>query len=150
MIDFGKVISIDQNNNAVVQIERKQKCVGCNACHIASGGVMQLEVENTANAAVGDTVEIEISEKSITQSILIVYGIPLLLMLVGVIISSIYIKTEWIVGVIGIGALILGFVCVWALDKIFAKRKEYNPKMIKVLSIGAAEKTDTVEQDGRE
>ena len=83
MAEIGEVIQIE-NDNAVVVLERKEACAKCRAC---SAGMkseeMLIRAENICSAKVGDKVEIALEETDFIKAVLIMYGFPFIMFMVG-------------------------------------------------------------------
>ncbi|MBQ9519305.1 MAG: SoxR reducing system RseC family protein [Firmicutes bacterium] len=83
MAEIGKVIEIE-NNKAVVSLERKEACAKCRAC---SAGMkaeeMLIRAENICGAKIGDKVEIALEETDFIKAVLIMYGFPFVMFMVG-------------------------------------------------------------------
>ena len=84
MAEIGKVIELE-GNKAVVVLERKEACAKCRAC---SAGMkaeeMLIRAENICSAKVGDTVEVSLEESDFIKAVLIMYGFPFVMFMVGV------------------------------------------------------------------
>ncbi len=71
---------------AVVKIHRKEACGECRAC--LSGMTeteMDVEAKNLCDAEVGDWVELELQENAFFSAVLVMYGLPFLGFIVGII-----------------------------------------------------------------
>lgn len=141
MIEIGQVIAVEKDL-ATVKFEQKSACGKCNICHNNNDGSNNIELTNNSGAKVGDFVEVAISSKRITQSALIIFGIPLVTMLLGISIAYFMDWKELYLALTGIGALILGFVAVIIIDKLIAKKKSFNPQIIKII------KTEDIKKSG--
>ena len=84
MAEIGKVIELE-GNKAVVVLERKEACAKCRAC---SAGMkaeeMLIRAENICSAKVGDNVEVSLEESDFIKAVLIMYGFPFVMFMVGV------------------------------------------------------------------
>ena len=86
MDEVGTVVSI-AGNKARVMMEQHSQCKGCSACSAKTTGLAYLEVENTLNAKVGEQVIIKIKLTPLQISGL-VYGLPTLLLFLGIVIGD--------------------------------------------------------------
>ncbi|HEY8390964.1 MAG TPA: SoxR reducing system RseC family protein, partial [Clostridia bacterium] len=82
MLEIGKVTAIT-DDIAEVKFKRQSGCDKCKICTLESGNQVSIKLKNDVGAKIGDTVEVGFSDKSLTLSNLIVFGIPLLLLLIG-------------------------------------------------------------------
>lgn len=132
MLELGKVTAVI-DDNVQVQFKRTSACDKCKICSIEQGGNVSITLKNNLNAQVGDIVEVEVWQKAVTLSYLIVFGIPLLTVLLGVIIASAASLSELYSILVTAGSLILGFLIVFVLDKKVAKNQKFAPKIIRVI-----------------
>lgn len=84
MAEKGLVIGL-KDNLAVIQLNRTEACAKCRAC-IAGMKTeeMMVEAENECDAVVGDWVEMELRDNGFFNAVLIMYGLPLIGLLVGI------------------------------------------------------------------
>jgi len=84
MAEKGLVIEL-KNNLAVIRLNRTEACAKCRAC-IAGMKTQEMlvEAENECNATVGDWVEMELRENGFFKAVLIMYGLPLIGLMVGI------------------------------------------------------------------
>jgi positive regulator of sigma E activity len=134
MLEIGKVTAITDDIAQVV-FERKSSCDKCKVCSMDKGGNVSLKLKNDIGAKVGDVVEVGISDKRLTQSNLIIFGIPLLMLLIGMVIASALKLSELYSILIGFGSLVFGFVIIFIIDKVAAKNNSFSPKILRVLNI---------------
>ena len=119
MIEQASVKSVN-NNIAILSVKRKSACGNCNACGFTSGSnEANFEAENTVNARLGDTVEIEVKNKNLALSIIIIYVIPLLMFGLGLILGKL-IGGEVIQFLCAINLFIFALVLCKLLDKKLA------------------------------
>ena len=131
MLERGKVTAI-MDDNVQVQFKRTSACDKCRACSIDQGGNVSIILKNDLGAKVGDIVEVEILGKAVTLSYLIVFGIPLVMALLGVILASAARFSELYSIITVAGSLVFGFLVVFVIDKIIAKNQKFAPKIIRV------------------
>lgn len=107
------IIVRKNKNKAIVQIDKTgecgDKCEGCSAaCNVPR---IEVEVENTLNASIGDYVNIVAKHKTLISSSFILYTIPLLAFMVGIFagvkISNYYMFADSELVAIGFGFLFL-------------------------------------------
>lgn len=91
--ESGQVVARERDHVWVRSI-RQSACDSCQVRHgcgqkvlatLSSGQANQVRVRNHLDAAVGDTVVLEIAEAALLRASLLVYALPLLLMLAGVV-----------------------------------------------------------------
>jgi sigma-E factor negative regulatory protein RseC len=118
MHETGTIISTD-GTKAVIQLDRGDKCEGCNVCHAFGENKMQLEATNTIGAKVGDWVNVVVEPKQVVKSSLLIFIFPLIMMLIGYAVAVKFIPpfSEGI-GIIGaFTALALAFVFIKITDR---------------------------------
>lgn len=83
---------------AVVKIHRKEACGECRACLTGMAeNEMDIEAKNLCDAEIGDWVELELQENVFFRAVIIMYGLPFLGFVAGI-----------VLGYYGIGALLPG------------------------------------------
>lgn len=132
MLETGKVIKV-YDDIAEINFKRKSSCDKCKVCSLEDGSTVSIKLKNDIGVNIGDMVEVGISDKRLTQSNLIVFGIPLLILLIGMIVANVLKLKELYSILIGVGSLVLGFVIVFVIDKIIAKNKSFSPKILRIL-----------------
>ena len=71
-----------------IRINKTSACGHCNAGCIDRGKDMIAEAENSVGARVGDTVRLEYNPRAALSAVLIVFGLPLLALLLGVVLAD--------------------------------------------------------------
>ena len=71
-----------------VRIDRTSGCGHCDAGCLDRGKDMIAEAENSVGARVGDTVRVEYNPRAALNAVLIVFGLPLLALLLGVVLAD--------------------------------------------------------------
>ena len=83
MGERGQVVGMD-NEYLKVQIQRNKACEKCRACMPSSDGThMILNAKNECDAEIGDWVSIDLDNSVFMYAVMIMYGIPLVTMLMG-------------------------------------------------------------------
>lgn len=128
MTERGVVTKI-KGNKATVSFDRKSACDSCHMCAVTKDGMkVEIVVENTLGANVGDFVSIEMGEKFVLTAATIVYIIPLVLVLAGLLIGRIMSELAEIL--FAVGGLVLGFVIAFVLDRcVIRKKPGFSPRM---------------------
>ena len=86
MRESGIITEIEEHT-MMVEFERSSMCEKCGACERAHNA-MRMEVERIGNASLGDRVEVDLPERTVVRAALVAYGIPLALLLVGLVAGS--------------------------------------------------------------
>ena len=129
---------------AVVQIEKSPACSACKVCAFA-GGKSRVKVRalNTAGAAAGDRVVVEAEKDNRTLASFLVYILPVLLGVVGVIVGAQCFEQELYAALLCLAGLAVGFLAVWAADKLLSRRRGFGIEVVEVLD---TQKTDQKEE----
>lgn len=123
------VVSKIKGGKATVQFERHSACDKCHMCAVTKD-TMKVEVtlDNTLGANVGDFVEVEMGERYVLTAAAIVYVIPLVLIGVGIGLGTLINELAQVL--MGLGGLVIGFVIAILLDKlVIRKKKGFAPRM---------------------
>ncbi len=143
MEEMAKVIEKNEDK-AIVQILRHSACSKCeHNCDLAGESheieAMDIEVENTINAGVGNTVALEMGSKTLIFASLTVYLLPLIALIFG------YFFGEWLgakfnyssvehAGSMGSFVfLVLAFLILRIVNHRLKIRKEFQPQITKIL-----------------
>ena len=104
---------------------------------------VEVVVENTLGANVGDFVEVEMGERYVLTAAAIVYVIPLVLIGVGIGLGTLI--NELAQALMALGGLVIGFVIAILLDRlVIRKKKGFVPTMKSICpsSVEEYEKTN--------
>lgn len=128
MTERGMVAKV-KGNKATVRFDRRSACDKCHMCATTKDGMkVEVVVENTLGANVGDYVEVEMGEKYVLTAAAIVYVIPLVLIGAGIGIGTLI--SELAQALFALGGLIIGFVIAILLDRlVIRKKKGFVPTM---------------------
>jgi sigma-E factor negative regulatory protein RseC len=134
MTEKGKVIKL-KNNQALVRIDRKSACSGCGGCAFKPSDLyMDITLDNTLNAKIGDTVEVDIIAGSVAKMSIVAYLLPLVLAVLLLVAGVISTLPEWASILMFFGGLVIGFCIVATIDKLVYRKKENMPKMINIMT----------------
>lgn len=131
MTERGVVTKV-KGTKATVQFDRKSACDSCHMCAVTRDGMkVQIVIENSLNAAVGDIVNVQMGERFVLTAALIVYIIPLVLVGIGVGVGSLLSELAQVL--LAVGGLVVGFVIAFLLDRfVIRKRKGFSPVMTEI------------------
>lgn len=140
MEETGKIVELN-GNRAKIEINTSGGCAQCGQAHVCNPlgqNKKVIELKNTINAQVGDWVKIEIKEKNRIVSILVVFGIPIFLFLIGVIIGH-QISGDKMSAILGGLGLILAFLIAKIINNYLIKKdrdlavikEKVNPEVYK-------------------
>lgn len=131
MDQIGIVTREIENNKVELEIRRPSGCGSCKSC--ASSCEVKphyLTLKNNIDAKPGDFVELKAIKKSIMKYITIIYSIPFVFLIMGIVIGNMIFKdmntTNYELLSFGMGIIFLAisFFLVRIIDKNFAKKDE--------------------------
>ncbi|UCG92393.1 MAG: SoxR reducing system RseC family protein [candidate division WOR-3 bacterium] len=132
MIEKGRVIEL-QGVDARVSVEPSDACKHCSACHLCypSGKSRVIEVENSIGAHIGDVVHIEISDKVGFFALFLVFVLPVLLGLSGLLIGVGYSETYAIL--FGVAGLATGLGIAKIINDRISKKRDFLPRIVGII-----------------
>lgn len=129
MVEKGIVTKLD-GDFAVVKVNKKDECSKCGLCLFPKNAdSINFRAENEVNAKVGDVVVIETKERAKTLGILLVFGVPLLLVILSLILGYIFIKDETACLLIALGVVAVWFVVLALIDKRLKNSLNFSSKI---------------------
>jgi positive regulator of sigma E activity len=139
MRENGKVVST-RNGRAEVEVAAKGECEHCSArgvCNWTGTSVRKVLAANEVGAVAGDTVEVETGTGTGARANLLVFGIPVVLMLAGVLVGGLILRRDVWSAVLAGAGLVLGFGIVKAIDTTVNRSGRSLPVIV-----GLAEKSE--------
>ncbi|MBN2793882.1 MAG: SoxR reducing system RseC family protein [Clostridia bacterium] len=135
MKKFGVVVH-QNDNSAVLRIARSTSCGGnCNKCgsHCAEQSKIEINIENKLGAEIGDYVEVESTSKRILGTAFLVYIIPVLTLILGMLLSNKIFNTsnELIALLFGLVMMFIAFIGIHLYDRYSQKQPIFT--MTKVI-----------------
>ncbi|MCX6842971.1 MAG: SoxR reducing system RseC family protein [candidate division WOR-3 bacterium] len=118
MRESGKVVST-KNDRAEVEVAARGECEHCTAhglCNWTGTNLRKVLAVNKAGAGAGDVVELETVEGTGAKSNLLVFGIPVVLMVTGVLIGGLLLRKDLWSGILAGVGLALGLGIVKIVD----------------------------------
>ena len=125
----GTVVALE-NEMARVRFTRSDMCGSCHACFRGDTNEAEIELQNSAHASVGDVVFIELHESLVLKASLLMYGIPLVGLLLGVVCCASLGDLYAAAG--GILLCASAFLLLRVLEPRFKKKGKFKPRMVAV------------------
>ncbi len=150
MRENGKVVST-KNDRAEVEVAARGECEHCTAagiCNWTGTSLRKVLAVNKVGAAAGDVVELESVEGTGAKSNLMVFGIPVLLMLAGVLVGGIAVRKDLWSGILAGVGLVLGSGIVKAIDVSVNRSGRNLPVIVGRADEGRSQKLDCRGQNG--
>ena len=120
-----KGIVVEANGKrATVRFKKTYACGHCNACFRFGSNEADIEMDNTLGAKKGDEVYIDMHANTVLKASAIVYGIPIIGLILGVAAGSRFGEIY-----AAIGGVALSFLILKKLEPKFAKMNEFKPRM---------------------
>lgn len=137
MSDMGEmkqtgVVTAVSGKKATVRFTRSDACGHCNACFRLGGNEADIEIENSLGAKTGDIVAIELHGKSVFKASAIVYGIPVIALVAGAAIGSIWGELYTALAAVLFAAG--SFFILRALEPKFSRMNEFKPRMTDIIT----------------
>jgi sigma-E factor negative regulatory protein RseC len=107
------------------------KCRGCAACQLLAPGRHGLTADNPIGAKIGDKVEVEVAQETNRLIPLVVFGLPIVFFLVGLVIGNIFSET-WSI-IFAATFLLASFSVVRRFDRYAAKQARFQSRIVAVL-----------------
>lgn len=129
MVEFGKVV--DKKGNILkIELNPTSTCKICGLCHSEGTYNFYLDALDNCNAKVGETVVIEIERKKYYKALFLIYGLPLILFIIGVILGylfnpKIHFDPQLFGLILGFLLMALGYILVRFLDRKLSKKQQY-------------------------
>ncbi len=132
-------IVVERDGNSThVQLNINPACNTCGAsgfCHPASGLKPKIEINNDIGATVGDVVQLETAASSRLIAAFILFGIPLLMILLGALLGNSMENSSQDSVVAGsIAGLALSLLLVNRINRWFRNRLKFKPRAVRILS----------------
>ena len=118
MRESGKVVKILQDSKIEIEMRSTAGCNKCGLCRIGLNDKAYLTAKTDLNVSIGDTVEVEMSEKEVVLVAFLVFILPLILFFIG----------YAFLGYIFAGIVLASYYLVlWLYDRDSQKKEKFLP-----------------------
>ncbi|WP_138159067.1 SoxR reducing system RseC family protein [Peptoniphilus catoniae] len=131
MESLGIVTKVKGDTIEVASIREASCGTSCESCaaKCAESKVHTQTLYNSINAEVGDKVLIETNSKNFLRFILLIYGLPLVFFIVGVVSSNFFLKEktenyQLISFIFGIASMVISYLIIKKIDSNYKDVKE--------------------------
>jgi sigma-E factor negative regulatory protein RseC len=140
MKEVGKIVEI-KGRVAKVEMERTSACGKCRACSRGEEDTnkMYIDAHNGIGAKEGDVVGVDLETKKVLKAAMIIYFIPLLALIFGVV-GGTYISgllgfenSETIGAVTGAVLVAVSYIIIKMLEPKFRSEDDYNPIITEII-----------------
>ena len=126
----GHIIAIN-NNTITVKVLQLSACAHCEGkkfCTLAESKEKEVKISvgNPADYSIGEEVEILVQKKQMFTAVLWAYVLPLVLLFAGVGLGSVLEFTEVHSALLGLLAVAVYYVFLFAINKILSKSLEFK------------------------
>jgi len=136
MRERGTVVAVE-GRRARVRMQPGADCGKCCACAAFGGGdERELEVETDQALAVGAGVVVEVDQGSPWLSVFLLFGLPLLGLVAGVVVGARWGQGDAMPLLLGLGFLVLLFAVAALIDKAVVRKRQKPPAIVEVLGPG--------------
>lgn len=136
MIEKAQVTEV-KGNFAKVKINKREECTKCGMCMFPkNAGYAILNAKNDIGAKEGDLVTIETNPKAKTLGIFLVFGVPLILILVSAIIGYFVIQKEIWIFILSLISFVSWYTILAVIDKKLQKRVTYFSIITAIVKTG--------------
>ena len=150
----GVVIEAN-GKTANVRIDRTTACAHCKAGCMEKGGVMVTEAENIIGAQAGDTVHLEFNSRAALTAVLLVFGLPLLALLLGTVLAAViftkvgYPDRRHLLS-ISVGAILFfaTFIPIKLYDRHIKESGKFNIAVVEILKKASSGSVKSDSADG--
>ncbi len=131
---YGTVNKV-KGDRAYVSIKRDSMCGdSCASCNLCAMKDTVLNVKNPVNAAKGDRVWVQMEAGGLLAAFL-VYGAPVIIILIGVILSSMLKMEGMLTTLVILGAVIIWYALVKLAEKRGFMKEKYDAQIIAIDSV---------------
>jgi sigma-E factor negative regulatory protein RseC len=132
----GEVI-LANGKDAVVLLSAGSNCKECFARELCKTGTEEersLEVKDPLGVRPGDKVRLEVYGSSLLMASVLIYGIPLLLLLAGIAIGTIF-YGDLAAGLLGLGLPAVYALGLWLYTRLALRRPLLIPRIVDKVSL---------------
>ena len=149
MRENGKVVSTN-NDRAEVEVAARGECEHCTAhgiCNWTGTTTRKVLTVNKVGARTGDVVELETVEGTGAKSNLLVFGIPVVLMVAGVLVGGLVLRKDLWSGILAGVGLALGLGIVKVIDIAVNRSGRGLPVIVRRIDEGINQKSECRRQN---
>ena len=78
-----KAIVIEKDGRLYARTERREACASCRACQFGQSRETVVELKSPCGHQIGDEIELEVADGSVSLASIILYGVPLAALILG-------------------------------------------------------------------
>lgn len=135
MYEDGKVVGI-KGDTARIEVDLKSACSACPAskiCTLGIEGKRYIDAIKEEGIRIGDRVRVEIKGGKIVKGTFLLFFVPALMFLIGLGVGELIKKGQLFSLLMGVGFVGVSFFIIHQLDKHWAKKEKFKPRIIQVI-----------------
>ncbi len=123
-----------EGDKARVFIKRNTMCGdSCATCGLCGDKATVIGADNAVDAQVGDHVMVEIQTQSGLLGAFLAYGVPILIILLGMVMITIT-KANQLQGIVGVVVgIAVWFLLMWVMEKKGILKKKFGAKIVSII-----------------
>ena len=122
-----------QRNIAEVKIMRSSSCgESCASCGLCPGREAKVFAINDINAAVGDTVIIDMADGKVLGAAFLVYIVPLIMLIIGYFSGYTVFNSEVLGIIMGFLFMAATFIVIISIDRKI--KRKYTPRIVSIVN----------------
>ncbi len=137
MYEEGKVVEIKGDVTRIeIDLKPKPACLGCPAskiCDLRTKGERYIDAIKIEGIRIGDKVRVEIKGVKIVKGTFFLFFMPALMLLIGLGIGELIKKGQVFSLLMGAGFIGISFFIIHQLDKRWAKKGKFRPRIIQII-----------------
>lgn len=123
-----QAIIVRRGNKLMAEVVRSEACQQCRACNFGQQEHVYIDV-GSVQCAEGDEVTIEIHDGSVSKASVMAYGLPVITLLTGLFIGSMFSDVDYIQALCALAGLGVGLAVVRIIDRRIKKTGKYEPRV---------------------
>ncbi|MBD3379037.1 MAG: hypothetical protein GF408_01075 [Candidatus Omnitrophica bacterium] len=129
MKETGYIVEI-KDNELIIEIRPHEACSKCCSCGAGKKRQMTVSSSGISDPAIGDKVGVEIDDSVMLRVYGLVYGIPLVIFTMGIVLSYLFLTRS--PGVSFLVGLILMGASFFLTTRVFKNNPKYSPRVTRL------------------
>lgn len=122
-----------RGSRAIIELVRKPECDGCQACAFNRRSSIKMTARKEVDCYAGDRVTVQMPEKTIKGSWLVLFVFPLALLIIAVCLT---VNLDWYFQIAAVcAALLIGLGVAILCDFLIKRNSKYIPTIKEVITI---------------
>ena len=126
---------VNENGVLMAEVLREEACAHCHGCDLGRKERLLYPL-NGENFHEGDEITLELSDRTLSKTSLLAYGLPLACLIVGLLLGSLLFSQEWAQALSAILMLGVGLAILAATEKKRKAGRQYVCRVEKITPTG--------------